>query len=82
MYKFSILDILHQYMNEYINEYKFIMQIRHENFHGKFSLCAEDLIRSEVNMYVKLFTDYSEVSIGLVWFGFIHYSAFSAAKAM
>ena len=26
---------------------------RHKNFHGKFSLCAEYLIRSEVNMYLK-----------------------------
>ena len=45
-----MLDILHQYMYKYINEYKFIIQTRHENFHGKFSICAENLIRSEVNM--------------------------------
>ena len=39
---------------------------RHENFHGKFSLCAEYLIRSvgqEVLSRLKVFTDYSEMFI-------------------
>ena len=39
-------------------------QTRHENFHGKFSLCAEYLIRSvgqQVLSRLKVFTDYSEM---------------------
>ena len=36
---------------------------RHENFHGKFSLCAEYLIRligQKLKYKLKVFTDYSE----------------------
>ena len=36
---------------------------RHENFHGKFSLCAEYLSRSigqKLKCRLKVFTDYSE----------------------
>ena len=39
---------------------------RHENFHGKFSLCAEYLIRSigeKFTCRLKVFTDYSEGNI-------------------
>ena len=39
---------------------------RHENFHGKFSLCAEYLIRligQKLTCMLKVFTDYSEVFI-------------------
>ena len=39
---------------------------RHENFHGKFSLCAEHLIRSvsqEVLSRLKVYIDYSEMFI-------------------
>ena len=39
---------------------------RHEHFHGKFSLCAEYLIRSigqEVLNRLKVFLDYSEMFI-------------------
>ena len=39
---------------------------RHENFHGKFSLCAECLIRligQKLTCMLKVFTDYSEVFI-------------------
>ena len=39
---------------------------RHENFHGKFSLCAEYLIRligQKLTYMLKVFTDYSEVFI-------------------
>ena len=41
-------------------------ETRHENFHGKFSLCAEYLIRSvgqEVLSRLKVFTDCSEMFI-------------------
>ena len=41
-------------------------QTRHENFHGKFSLCAEYLIRSigqKFTCRLKVFTDYSEGNI-------------------
>ena len=40
---------------------------RHENFHGKFSLCAEYLIRligQKLKYKLKVFTDYSE---GHIW---------------
>ena len=47
---------------EDINELiKNIIQTRHENFHGKFSLCAENLIRSighKLKCKLKVFTDY------------------------
>ena len=39
---------------------------RHDNFHGKFILCAKDLVRSigqEVYGILKVFTEYSEVFI-------------------
>ena len=39
---------------------------RHENFHGKFSLCAEYLIRligQKLTCMLKVFSDYSEVFI-------------------
>ena len=39
---------------------------RHRNFHGKFSLCAEYLIRligQKLTCMLKVFTDYSEVFI-------------------
>ena len=39
---------------------------RHENFHGKFSLCAEYLIRligQKLTCMLNKFTDYSEVFI-------------------
>ena len=39
---------------------------RHENFHRKFSLCAEYLIRligQKLTYMLKVFTDYSEVFI-------------------
>ena len=42
---------------------KFKSNTRHENFHGKFSLCAEYLIRSigqKFTCKLKVFTDYSE----------------------
>ena len=43
---------------------KNIYETRHENFHGKFSLCAEYLISSigqKFTCNLKVFTDYSEV---------------------
>ena len=39
------------------------MKTRYENFHGKFSLCAEYLISSigqKFTCMLKVFTDYSE----------------------
>ena len=44
----------------------FVSLLRNENSHGKFSLCAEYLIRSkgqEVFSMLKVFTDNSEVFI-------------------
>ena len=39
---------------------------RHENFHGKFSLCAEyliTLIGQKLTCMLKVFTDYSDMFI-------------------
>ena len=47
-------------------EHNITTQTRHENFHGKFSLCAEYLSRligQKLTCMLKVFTDYSEVFI-------------------
>ena len=50
----------------YNNLSRYRSNTRHENFHGKFSLCAECLIRligQKLTCMLKVFTDYSEVFI-------------------
>ena len=47
-----------------MSKYVHYMKTRHENFLGKFSLCAEYLIRSigqEAFSRLKVFIDYSEM---------------------
>ena len=52
--------------HDYTRVHTNIYVTRHENFHGKFSLCAEYLIRligQKLTCMLKVFTDYSEVFI-------------------
>ena len=53
------------YLQTFVSSSKYKIT-RHENFHGKFSLCAECLIRligQKLTCMLKVFTDYSEVFI-------------------
>ena len=61
-------DRLNMLIFHLLNDLNIVSVItRHENFHGKFSLCAEYLSRSigqKLECRLQVFTDYSE---GHIW---------------